>query len=82
MTRRELLIGGATAFAAAGMPRFVAASDATGAAKSSETSAGAVGKATRGAISGVAAATVSTRDGVGVVCGSANPSKPPVWGGV
>ncbi|MBQ2625592.1 MAG: hypothetical protein IJG18_10915 [Kiritimatiellae bacterium] len=31
MTRRELLIGGATAFAAAGMPRFVAASDATGA---------------------------------------------------
>ena len=31
MTRRELLIGGATAFAAAAMPHCVAASDATGA---------------------------------------------------
>ncbi len=31
ITRREFLIGGAAAFAAAGMPRFVAASDATGA---------------------------------------------------
>jgi hypothetical protein len=31
ITRRGFLIDGATAFAAAGMPRFVAASDATGA---------------------------------------------------
>ena len=31
ITRRGFLIDGATAFAAAGMPRFVAESDATGA---------------------------------------------------